>query len=287
MTVTSTNALLTATQRGSPKGGFLEASGFLSETRAGVFPAQRAKPAGLRSFRDGASYALYALALAVSISTWFIAIRAPLWLDETISFFVIKGGFSEILARQGWPAVPAYPYILWLWAKAVGTGEVALRISSVLAMLGAVYLLYRSARELFDWDVAVIAAVFFCLHPVVTSEAIDVRPYAFAALAITCSILALVRLRNNNSNWLAALFGLSAACIVYFQFLFVVILPALVICFFAIKAADRKTLWRQFGVALLTFALAFLPVIPGLRYMFHTSGVHVFAGTPGVLGVTR
>ena len=53
-------------------------------------------------------------------------------------------------------------------------------------MLGAVYLLYRSARELFDWDVAVIAAVVFCLHPIVNSESIDVRPYAFAALAITC-----------------------------------------------------------------------------------------------------
>ena len=231
-------------------------------------------------FRHLAPYALYALALAVSISTWFIAIRAPLWLDETVSFFVIKKGFSEILSRQGWPGVPAYPYILWLWSKAVGTGEVALRVSSVLAMLGAVYLLYRSARELFDWDVAVIAAVVFCLHPIINSESIDVRPYPFAALAVTSSIYALVRLRDNNSSWLAALFGLSAACIVYFQFLFVVILPALLICFFAVKVGDRKTVWRQFGVALVAFAVAFLPVIPGMRYMFHTSGVHVFDEAP-------
>jgi hypothetical protein len=223
---------------------------------------------------------IYALALAVAISTWFGAIRAPLWLDETVSFFVIKGGFSEIVSRQGWPGVPAYPYILWLWAKAVGTGEVALRISSVLAMVGAVYLLYRSARELFDSDVAIIAAIVFCLHPIIISEAIDVRPYPFAALAITSSIFVLVRLRHNDSNWLAALFGLAAACIVYFQFLFVVILPALVVCFFVIKAGAPKILWRQFSVALATFALAFLPVIPGLRYMFHTSGVHVYAEVP-------
>jgi hypothetical protein len=218
--------------------------------------------------------------MGVAISTWFIAIRAPLWLDETVSFFVIKGGFSEILPRQGWPGVPAYPYLLWFWAKAVGTGEIALRVSSVLAMLGAVYLLYRSARELFEWDVAVIAAIIFCLHPIVNSESIDVRPYAFAALATTSSIFILVRLRHNNSNWLAALFGLSAALIVYFQFLFGVILPALFICFFAIKVGERKTLWRQFGVALVAFALAFLPVIPGLQYMFHTSGVHVFDVAP-------
>ena len=241
---------------------------------------RRAQPKSFTALQDGTANVIYALALTLAISTWFVAIRAPLWLDETISFFVIKGGFSEILSRQGWPGVPAYPYLLWLWAKAVGTGEIALRISSVLAMLGAVYLLYRSARELFDSDVAVIAAILFCLHPIITSESIDVRPYSFAALAITSSIFVLARLRHNDSNWLAALFGLSAAFIVYFQLLFVVILPALVLCFFAVKAGAPKILWRQFRVALLTFALAFLPVVPGLRYMFHTSGVHVYAEAP-------
>jgi len=101
--------------------------------------------------------ALYGLALAVSISVWFIAIRAPLWLDETISFFQIKGRFSEIMARQGWPAVPVYSFILWPWVRLVGSSEIALRIPSVLAMLGAVYLLYRAARQLFERDVALIA----------------------------------------------------------------------------------------------------------------------------------
>lgn len=257
----------------------MEASDILSETQAEA-PGARWGPEGFRSVQDVALYAMYALALAVSISTWFIAIRAPLWLDETISVFVIKGGFSEILSRQGWPGVPAYSYLLWLWTKAMGWGEITLRTSSILTMLGAVFLLYRSARQLFGWDSAMVAAVIFCLHPVVFVESIDVRPYAFAALAINSSILALVHLRHNNSNWLAALFGLSAACIVYFHFLFAVILPALAICFFALKVGPRRTQWRQLGIAIGVFALAFLPVIPGLQYMFHTSGIHVFDDPP-------
>src|SRR5580704_15235552 len=269
--------MVLALQSSPSRSTLLEASEVVASNQIRLSGAAKSSSEGSRSLQDRTLYAIYAVALAVSISTWFLAIRAPLWLDETISYFVIKGRFSEILSRQGWPGVPAYPYLLWLWSKAVGTGEIALRISSVLAMLGAVYLLYRCARELFNWDVAVIAAVVFCLHPIVNSESIDVRPYPFAALAITTSIFTLVRLRHNNSNWLAALFGLSAACIVYFQFLFVVILPALVSCFFAIKVADRKTLWRQFGIALVAFALAFLPVIPGLLYMFRTSAVHVYA----------
>ena len=184
------------------------------------------------------------------------------------------------MSRQGWPDVPIYSYILWLWTKVAGTGEVTLRISSILAMLGATYLLYRSARELFERDVAIIAAIVFCLHPIVVFESIDVRPYAFGALAITASILALVHLRHKHSYWLAALFGFSVACIVYFQLLFVVIVPAFAICFFALKWGDRKFLWRHLVVGLIAFALGFLPVLPGLQYMFHTSGTHAFTVAP-------
>jgi hypothetical protein len=251
-----------------------------------AFSETQAQTVRSRSIQDGAVYALYALALAASVSTWFLAIRAPLWLDETVSFFMVKGRFSEIVSRQGWPGVPAYPVLLWIWIRTVGASEIGLRISSALAMLGAVYLLYRSARELFSWDVGVIAAAVFCLHPVINSEAIDVRPYAFAALAITSCIFILVRMRHNHSIWLGALFALSAACIVYFQFLFAVILPALAVCFFALHVADRKIFWRRAGVVVVVFALAFVPVLPGVQYMFHTSGIHVFESPPtlGALG---
>ena len=257
----------------------MEGSGTFAEGQIEVSAGAPTRSRSVRSIQARMEYAIYALALAVSISIWFVAIRAPLWLDETISFWQINAGFAGISSRQGL-SFPAYSYILWLSTLVLGKSEIALRIPQILAMLGAVYLLYRSARELFDWDVAVITAIVFCLHPIIISESIDVRPYAFAALAITSSIFALVRLRHNNSTWLAALFGLSAAWIVYFQFLFVIILPALVLCFLAVKVGDRKTLWRQLGVALVTFSLAFLPVIPGLQYMFHTSGVHVYAVAP-------
>ena len=225
-------------------------------------------------------YAIYTLALGVSLSIWFLPIYAPLWLDETVSFFIIKGRFSEILLRQGWPSVPAFPALLWLWVRATGTGEVTLRLFSVAAMLAATYLLYRAARELFDRDVALIAAVVFCLHPVVIFAAVDIRPYPFAALAITASIFVLLRLRRSKSFWLAALFGFLAATIVYFQFLFIVIVPALAVGLLTLKAEDRKTYWRRVGISLTVFALAFLPVIPGVRYMFHTSATHVFADAP-------
>jgi hypothetical protein len=236
-----------------------------------------------RRLADGAVHTMYALALTAAISTWFIPIRAPLWLDETVSVYLIKGGFAGIMSRQVWPDSPIYSCLLWLWTEVMGRGEIMLRISSLLPMLGAAFLLYRAARELFDRDAAMFAAIVFCLHPIIIFAAIDIRPYAFAALAINASILALVHLRHNQSNWPAALFGLSAGCIVQFQLLFAVIVPALAGCFVVMKIDDRKTLWRQLGVALGVFIVAFLPVIPRLQYMAHTSGTHVFSEAPSLL----
>jgi Dolichyl-phosphate-mannose-protein mannosyltransferase len=242
-------------------------------------PIKQPEAEALRSIPDRALYAIYALALVASVSVWFVALRAPLWLDETGSFQQIAGGFAAIPSRQGL-ATPAYSYILWFCTKLLGTSEIALRVPEILAMLGAVYLLYRSARELFDRDVAIIAAVIFCIHPLVSFEAIDARPYAFAALAINAAIFCLVRLRRSDSNWLAALFGFASASIIYFHFLFAVILPGLAIGFFLIKQGDRRVLWRQFGIALAVFTLVFLPAIPWMRSMFQTSGTHVFDEAP-------
>ncbi len=128
--------------------------------------ANNARPANSHAIGDRAQYAIYGLALAASISIWFFAIRAPLWLDETHSFWQISAGFWQIMPRRG-GLPPAYYFILWLNTKIIGTSEIALRIPSVLAMLAAVYLLYGAARELFDRDVALVTAAVFCVHPLV------------------------------------------------------------------------------------------------------------------------
>ena len=240
-------------------------------------------PAGVQSFestQDHVLDAVYALSLLVSVSLWFIAIRAPLWLDETGSFWQISEGFWKIPSRQGGLSFPAYSYILWFFSKILGTSEIALRIPSVLAMLAAAYFLYRAARELFDRDIAFVTTAVFCVHPIVILQSIDVRPYACAALAISVATFLLVRLRHDKSKRTAALLGLSSAFIVYFHFLFAVILPGLFLCLLALALGRGKASWKQVGIALLVFALAFSAVIPGLLYMVHTRSTHVFDGPP-------
>ena len=209
----------------------------------------------------------------------FLAIRSPLWLDETISYWQIHAGFSQIFSRRG-DVVPAYPYVLWLASKLFGTSEIALRFPSVCAMLAAVYLLYRAALELFDREIAFVTALIFCVHPIVIFAAIDARPYAFGVLTITSAIWILLRLRRTPSLWLAALLGINAALMLYFHFLFITLLPALAICLVALSMQSRPALLRKLAAALAAFAIATVPIIPVARYMVRTSSVHVFDQAP-------
>jgi len=240
-----------------------------------------------RLFGERAFYSTYFLLLAVSISVWFIAIRAPLWLDETGSYEGIKDGFAGILAQMGSLSFHPYPFILWLSSKMIGTSEIALRVPSILAMLGAVYLLYLAACELFERDIAIIAAIIFCLHPIVVFASIDVRPYAFTVLATNAAILTLLRLRYSNSRWLAAQFGFSALCIVWLHMLSGVILPALALCFIAVRFRDLKIVLRKYGVVFAVFLLALLMVLIGKISMYHDAGSHIFEQAPTLEDLTH
>ena len=39
---------------------------------------------------------IYAGALVASLSIWTLALRAPLWLDETLAVWQVSGGFAKV-----------------------------------------------------------------------------------------------------------------------------------------------------------------------------------------------
>jgi len=223
----------------------------------------------------------YGLTLLISISVWFLAVRAPLWVDETLSYWQIASGFNQIWTRsiQG-NSFAAYAYILWLTKTIFGGKEVILRIPSILAMLAATYVFYRCARELFTWDVSIIATTLFVLPRGIAFAAIDVRPYAFALLATNLTLLMFLRWVKTGRTEYAAYFGIAAGSIFYFHYLFAVILGALAIVYLVAQRSSLKPSLRQIGVVFSCFAIVILPVIPRLRYIYQTRASHSFAEVP-------
>ncbi|MFZ0798782.1 MAG: glycosyltransferase family 39 protein [Terriglobales bacterium] len=229
---------------------------------------------------------VYALAVPVALSIWFLAVRAPLWLDETVSYWTISGGFRQIWARSvEVNSFPAYYYILWTTNTVFGGREVVLRIPSILAMFAATYVFYRCARELFARDAALVAAMVFIVDDRVVFAAIDVRPYAFALLTTNLAIFSFIRWSKTKQVSYAALLGITSAGIFYFHYLFGCIVAAFVVAYFIDAYFSDQwrspfTEMRQLGVAVGCFALLMVPLLSRLWYLHQTRNTHVFAGVP-------
>jgi hypothetical protein len=223
-------------------------------------------------------FTAYRFALLMSLSIWFLAIRAPLWLDETSSYWSISGGFGQIWSRSiELNSFPAYYYILWFTNAVFGSKEIVLRIPSVLAMTAATYVFYRCARELFARETSLAAAAIFILDGRVAFAAIDVRPYAFAMLATNLSIFIFIRWRKTKATLLAALLGIACAGVFYFHYLFGLIVAALAICYLLDRSRSLRADWRQLTIAVSCFALFMLPLLPRLFYLQKTKEAHIFS----------
>ena len=221
------------------------------------------------------------LALCASIAAWFSSIRSALWLDETISYWQISGGFWRIWSRRGLSS-PAYAYILWATNRLFGSNEIVLRMPSVLAMVAATYVLYLIAREFFSSDIAAIVAVIFCLHPTVSFAAVDARPYAFAVLVVNCTILSFLRFMRIDSTRNAILFGASAGSIFYFHYLFGLLLPALTLVFFAWKGQECRRFPPKLTIATVACGVMMVPIVAPLLSLFRTGKSHVFDRAPQI-----
>ena len=87
---------------------------------------------------------------------------------------------------------PLYYILLSGWIQAAGITEFALRFLSLLAGVLVIALTFRIAREFFDQDVAVIAAVLSALNPFQVYYAQEARMYIWVTLWATLSVWAMV-----------------------------------------------------------------------------------------------
>src|SRR5579871_2321202 len=224
----------------------------------------------------GLSRLIYPAALLASTSIWFLALRAPLWLDETLAYWQVSGGFAKIWTRsQMMPSSIGYLYTLWFAKSILGTSEMALKIPSLLATFAAAYFLFRAARELFDQEIAYIAAAIFCLETNVVFAATDARPYAFALLATNLAIFAFIRWMKQFRMKRAILFAATAAGILYFHYLFGAILPAFAISYLVARWGFIKQDLRQLAAVLGSFALLVIPLAYRVARLYQTKQTHV------------
>ena len=138
------------------------------------------------------------------------------WADEALTAYESGQSFAAMLhaVTSIETTPPLYFVLIWIWCKAFGTGEVALRSISAMAGVATVPIAYLCARELIDRRAGLIAAALVAVNPFMIWYSQEARAYMLLAALSGASFLWFLRARRDPSGrnlaWWA---GFSAAAL--------------------------------------------------------------------------
>lgn len=212
-------------------------------------------------------------------------LNASLWLDEAVSYWVIKDGLPELFNRallfQG--QSPFYYFLLWCSSLLLGTSEIALRVPSLLFFIGAIGSLYAIALKFFNRRTAVLSVLIFFTMDEVRIASMSARPYSVALCCAFLSIMFLQRLLETCAKKDVAAFVLTTVLAYYAHYLFAAILIVHIGVWLLYGAKARKC----FVFALILITLSFIPSFVQLHALLSRRVELTFAAVPSLLAFAQ
>jgi 4-amino-4-deoxy-L-arabinose transferase-like glycosyltransferase len=180
------------------------------------------------------------------------------------------GGMLEHL-RANDVHPPLHHLTLWLVVRVLGTGELAVRLPSLIASTALIPLLYRAGRDVYDRRAGIAAAGLATVAPFAVWYADEARMYAFFMLFALLAAWAQVRVLRDGRrrDWLA--WAAAAAALVYTQYfalLFVVVQQLGFVVALAARRRNGRRL-RALGLPWLGWSAALAVVTAPLMGFAH------------------
>ena len=206
---------------------------------------------------------LVALLLLAFFLATFRLDGQSLWYDEGVTAQVAQQGIAELTRwTAGDIQPPLYYYVVAAFGQLAGWSEWALRLPSAwFATLATALMAALALRLANSARVALLAALFTALHPLVLYYGQEARMYAqLTALAVLAGYL-LVRLAgsDNPPRWLWPAFVATATAAVYTHYFALFLLLGLATAYlFDVWRWQPASLRRRKSVSLLTAGLAVL-----------------------------
>jgi mannosyltransferase len=207
-------------------------------------------------------------------------ISAPsYWRDEAATLSAVSRSLPQLIRMLGHVDAVHGLYYLLLWpvTTVAGTGELATRLPSALAMAAADLGVAAIARNLCSRRVALCAGLVFAILPAVSVQGHNARPYAMVtAAAVLASYLLIRAIADPRPRWFAA-YGLTLALTGYLHLFALLLVPAHTITLMgltkrAARAGDRQLadsgqpgdMWRILVARrwLVTVAAVGIAVVP-------------------------
>ena len=169
-----------------------------------------------------------------------------IWRDEGASLYSAHLSWSALWQQSVVVDRVLLPYyaLLHLWLELSASVEWA-RTPSLLAYGLTVFLAGHFGNRLGGLWCGVLAAVVTATNPLMIRAALDARPYAFATLAATVSVVALIRWFNGGGVRWVWCFSLAAIIALVLQ-MFIVLAPlSVLVATIALKPRMFRSQWRN------------------------------------------
>src|SRR5262249_18318571 len=144
-------------------------------------------------------------AVTLAMMLWGLAAPAY-WGDEADTVSAVSRSLPQLLRMLRYVDAVHGLYYLTLWpvARVLGTGELATRLPSALAMAAAALGIAAIARRLASPRAALWAGLLFAALPMISAQGHDARPYGMvAASAVLASYLLIRAVADPRRRWFA------------------------------------------------------------------------------------
>ncbi len=238
-------------------------------------------------------WVLLALVLVATVIRIITIDNQSFWADEALTVYEAGQSFPAMLHTVASieTTPPLYFVLIWVWAKAFGTSEVALRSISLLAGVAVVPIAYLCVRELLDRRAGLIAATLVVVNPFMIWYSQEARAYMLLTALTGASFLWFLRARRapsrRNLGWWA---GLSAAAVMTHFFAGFAIAPEAV---WLLWAARSRVTVLAVGVvgavqlAMLPFAIVDASPSRGAGWIGRISRLHRISQTVSEWGASN
>jgi len=214
-------------------------------------------------------YAFFSALLFAGL--WLRPMFSSLWLDELGTWWVIKDSFSDTLDRalEYHGQSPAFYVIAWAAKTIGGAREQILRLPSLAAMSGAVFVTYRLARRLFDSETGRLTIVTFAASGSLAFAASEARPYAIGILVLVGSTLTLVVWLDDARHRWGLLYVALAVATLWLNYVFgLALVGHAVYAIVQMRRGDSTLSWRGIMIAWVSVLLLLTPLVSQLSSLW-------------------
>jgi dolichyl-phosphate-mannose-protein mannosyltransferase len=219
---------------------------------------------------------------------WILPLKNSFWLDESIIVMISKNPLATVgmVAHQANQPI-LFGYIEHVLGSLMGSGEIAMRIPSLLAAFGSIYVLYSIGKEFVDRETGFIYALLFIFLSQTTIEVTNARPYALGLFCLLLSIRSLLRWMRDKNFPHATSFALYTALSAYLHPFFLIALP-FEVAYAARKFrdADRRLIRQAAWTSVIGFVLL-LPLIIPMELIISRREIIKFPSPPYVLAFIK